>query len=142
VVDERLEMLPAANALHVFLRSERAMPGKDLETVEPAVLDHQEPSRVAKGVEAANGTRRAFCDRVIHRRPLNKQSSVDRGAGQEAWTRALAEGDSQHPLGGVETEREMSAAGVAEPEVFTPAELPPITVETAAEVRRERFREE
>ena len=45
-----------------------------------------------KGVEAANGARRAFCDRVIHRVPfltavsLNKQSSVDCGAGQEAWT--------------------------------------------------------
>jgi hypothetical protein len=33
------------------------MPEKDLEAVEPAVLDHEEPSRVAKGVEAANGAR-------------------------------------------------------------------------------------
>jgi hypothetical protein len=53
VVDERFEMLPAADALHVFLRGERGRPGKDLEAVEPAVLDHQEPSFVAKGVEAA-----------------------------------------------------------------------------------------
>jgi hypothetical protein len=50
-------MLPAADALHVFLRGERGMPGKNLEAVEPAVLDHEEPSRVAKGVEAANGAR-------------------------------------------------------------------------------------
>src|SRR5713101_6419782 len=135
-------MLPAADALHVFLRGQRGMPGKDLETVEPAVFDHQEPSCVAKGVEAANGTRRAFCDRIIHRRPLDKQSSVDCGAGQEAWTRALAEGDGQHPLVGVETEREVSGAGVAEPEVLTPAELPPVAVETAVQVRRESFRQE
>ena len=65
VVDERFEMLPAAYALHVFLRGERGMPGKDLEAVEPAVLDHQESSCVAKGVEAANGARRAFRDWVI-----------------------------------------------------------------------------
>src|ERR1700675_1767329 len=69
-------MLPAANALHVFLRSERAMPRKDLETVEPAVLDHQEPSRVAKGVEAANGARRTFCDRVIHRLLLTSSQAL------------------------------------------------------------------
>ena len=128
MVDDRLEMLPAADTLHVFLRGERGMPGEDLETVEPAVLDHQEPSSVAKGVEAANGARRAFCDRVIHRRPFGKQSSVDRGVGQEAWTRALAEGDGQHPLGGVETESEVTGAGVAEPEMFTPPELPPSMV--------------
>src|ERR1039458_7464039 len=57
VGDERFEMLPTADALHVFLRGERGMPGKDLEAVEPAVLDHEKPSCVAKGVEAANGAR-------------------------------------------------------------------------------------
>jgi hypothetical protein len=77
VVDERFEMLPAAHALHVFLRGERGMRGKDLEAVELAVLDHQEPSCVAKGIEAANGAWRAFRGWVIHRRPFDKQSSVD-----------------------------------------------------------------
>src|SRR6266404_3376427 len=91
-------MLPAADALHVFLRGERGMPGEDLETVEPAVLDHQEPSSVAKGVEAANGARRAFCDRVIHRHPFGKQSSVDRGVGQEAWTARSLRGTVSIPL--------------------------------------------
>src|SRR4029077_1840716 len=115
---------------------------EDLETIKPAVLDHQEPSCVAKGIEAANGTRRAFCERVIHWPPFYKQSSIGRSAGQEAWTRALAEGDSQHPLVGVVTEREVPGAGVTEPEMFTPAELPPFAVETAAEVGRQRFRQE
>src|ERR1700704_1557102 len=135
-------MFPAADALHVFLRGERGMPGKYLETVEPAILHHQEPSCVAKGVEAANGARRAFCDRVIHRRPFDRQSSIDRGAGQEAWTRSLAEWDSKHPVGRVETKREVRGAGVAEPEVFTPAEFPPVAVETAVGVRRQSFRQE
>jgi hypothetical protein len=117
------------------------MPGKDLEAVEPAVLDHQ-ASCVAKGVEAANGARRAFRDWVIRRRPLDKQSSVDRGSGQEALTRALVEGDGQHPLAGVKTEREVRGAGVAEPEMFTSAELPPVAVESAAGLRRQSFRQE
>jgi hypothetical protein len=66
VGNERFEMVPAADALHVFLRGKRGMPGKNLETVEPAILDHQEPSRAAERIEAANGARQAFCDRVIH----------------------------------------------------------------------------
>ena len=140
VVDERFEMLPAAHALHVFLRGERGMRGKDLEAVELAVLEHEEPSCVAKGIEAANGARRAFRDWVIRRRPLDKQSSVDRGSGQEALTRALVEGDGQHPLGGVKTEREVRG-GAAEPEMFTSAELPPVAVESAAGVRRQSFRQ-
>src|SRR6267143_5438943 len=132
-------MLPAADALHVFLRGERGMPGEDLETVEPAVLDHQEPSCVAKGVEAANGARRAFCDQVIHRRPFDKQSSVDCGAGQEAWTRALAEWDGKHPVGRVETKREVRGAGVAEPEMLAPAKPPPTAIESGTQIRRECF---
>jgi len=39
----------------------------------------------AKGVEAANGARRAFCD-WLSTASFDKQSSVDRGVGQEAWT--------------------------------------------------------
>ncbi len=68
VGDEDFEMLPAADALHVLLRGKRGMPEKDLEAVEPAVLDHEEPSYVAKAVETANAARCAFCDWVIHKR--------------------------------------------------------------------------
>jgi len=118
------------------------MPGKNLETVEPAVLDHEVPPCVAKRVEAANGARRASCHWVIHRRPFDNRSSVGRGLGQEAWTRAFADGDGQHPLGAVETEREVRGAGIAEPEMFTSAELPPVAVDTPAEVRRKGFRQE
>src|ERR1035441_1105651 len=70
VRDEGFEMLPAANALHVFLRGQRGMPGEDLEAVEPAVFDHQEPSGMTKGVETANRARRTFCECVIHRAPF------------------------------------------------------------------------
>src|ERR1017187_3686512 len=140
VGDERSEMLPAANALHVFLRGERGMPGEDLEAVEPAVLDHQEPSCAAKGVDATDGARRAFCDCVSHRGALCKSASVASCAGEESWTRALAEGDGQHPQGGVETEREVRGAGVAEPEMFTPAKFSPVAIESRVEVRRKGFR--
>lgn len=68
--------------------------------------------------------------------PFDNQSSVDCGGGQEAWTRALAEGDSQHPEVGVETECEVRGAGVAEPEMFTPTDLPPVAIESAAGVGR------
>jgi hypothetical protein len=54
VADEGFEMLSAADALHVFLRGKRRVPSENLEAVEPAVFDHEEPSGVAKGVEAAN----------------------------------------------------------------------------------------
>src|ERR1700687_3919135 len=74
--DERFEMLPAADTLHVFLRGQRGMPGEDLEAVEPAVLDHQEPSCAAKAVEAANRARRASCDCIIHRVPFENQQAV------------------------------------------------------------------
>jgi hypothetical protein len=63
-------MLPAADALDVFLRGERGMPGENLEAVEPAVLDHQEPSCVAKGVESANGARGALFDWIMHQGPI------------------------------------------------------------------------
>ena len=66
VGNERFEMLPAANALHVFLRGKRGMPGKNLKTVEPAILDHEEPSRAAERIQAANGARQASCNQVIH----------------------------------------------------------------------------
>src|SRR5450631_4612009 len=69
-------MLPATDALHVFLRGERGMPGEDFEAVKPAVFDHEEPSCVAKGIETANGARRAFCDCVIHRVSLLTISGV------------------------------------------------------------------
>src|SRR3981081_2323250 len=66
VSNERFEMLPAADALHVFLRGKRRMPGKNLETIEPAILDQEEPSRAAERSQAANGARQAFCNQVIH----------------------------------------------------------------------------
>src|SRR5260370_3323010 len=69
-------MLPAADALHVFLRGKRGMPGKNLETVEPAILHHEEPSRAAKGIEPANRARRAFRDRVMHCRSLLTSSQA------------------------------------------------------------------
>src|ERR1700686_577545 len=71
--------------------------------------------------------------------PFDTRSSVDRGAGQEAWIRALAEWDGKHPVGRVETKREMNGAGVAEPEMFTPPELPPVAFESAAGVSRKSF---
>jgi hypothetical protein len=50
-------MLPAADAFDVFLGSEGGMPGENLEAVEPAVLGHEEPSGVPKGVQSAYGAR-------------------------------------------------------------------------------------
>jgi hypothetical protein len=69
VGNEGFEMPPATDGLYVFLPGERRMPGKDLETVKPAVLDDEEPSAVAKGVAAANQAWRMFSDRVIHHIP-------------------------------------------------------------------------
>lgn len=69
ILDQRLEMLPAADALRVSLPGERRMPGEDLETIKPAVFDDQEPSRVAEDVEAADRARSALSDRIIHDNP-------------------------------------------------------------------------
>ena len=73
--------------------------------------------------------------------PIGQSTSIASGASHEAWTRALAQGDSQHPEGGVETEREMSGADVAEPEVFTSPEFPPVAVESSAEVGGKSLRQ-
>jgi len=54
--------------------------------------------------------------------------------------RVLAEGDSQHPEVAVETQRELSGARVAKPEMFTSVELPPVAVVNRAEVRGKGFR--
>lgn len=76
MAEEGFEVPPAADAMYVFLPGERRMPGKDLEPVKPAVLDDQEPSGVAEGVEAANQARRMFSDRVIHHRPPDDQLAL------------------------------------------------------------------
>ena len=54
----------------------------------------------------------------------------------------LAKGNGQHPESGVETEREVTGAGVTEPEMFTSAELASVAVESGAEVGRNSFRQE
>src|ERR1700716_1209637 len=74
--------------------------------------------------------------------PFDTRSDVDRSAGQEAWTRALTECDGKQPVERVEPKREVNRAGVAEPEMFTPAQLPPVVVESPDGVRRKCFREE
>src|SRR5580700_7875431 len=48
----------------------------------------------------------------------------------------------QHPDGGVEPERKLRGAVVAQPEMFTPVKLPPVAVEFRAEFRGESFRQE
>jgi hypothetical protein len=66
VSNDCLEMLSAADALHVRLRSERGVPGENLKTIEPAVLDHQKPSFMTEGVETANGAGGALRGCVVH----------------------------------------------------------------------------
>ncbi len=97
VGDQDFEMLDAAHALHVSLRGQRRMPGENFEAVEPPVLDHQQPSDVAKAVNAANAARCAFCEGVIHRPPFRPCSSADRGASEVVRAGPLADGDGQHP---------------------------------------------
>jgi hypothetical protein len=45
-------------------------------------------------------------------------------------------------MGVVEAKREVSRAGIAEPEMFTPAKLPPITIEGFANIGRKSFGQE
>jgi hypothetical protein len=70
VSDDRFEMLSAADALHVRLRRKRGVPGENLKTIEPAVLNHQKPSFMTEGVEAANGAGEALSGCVVHTDPL------------------------------------------------------------------------
>lgn len=139
VGDEGFEMPPAADALYAFLPGERRMPGEDLETVKPAVLDDEEPSRVAEAIAAANQARRMFSDWVIHHRPPWRLAGVGSGASKEAWSGAAAEGNGQHPKVVVESQREVSAAGIAEPEMFAPAQLLPVALERDARVGWKSF---
>src|SRR5208282_5577387 len=69
-------MFAAAHAFDVFLRGQRRMPGQDLEPVEPAVLDHQEPACAAKRIDAANRARQTFYESVIHGDPLERQHAL------------------------------------------------------------------
>lgn len=52
--------------------------------------------------------------------------TVRRGAHEDVRSRSLVQRHGHHPLGGVETQREMSGAGGAQPEMFPAPHLPPI----------------
>lgn len=64
--NQRFEMLATAGGLDVFAGRDGRMPGKNLELVEPAILDQEEPALVAEGDNATNGTRHAFCGKELH----------------------------------------------------------------------------
>jgi hypothetical protein len=113
MANDCFQVLSAANALHIWLRGKRAMPRENLETVEPTVLDYQEPSFMTEGIEAANAASGSFCDCVIHSGYPGLLTEASRGAGDEAWGRALVERDRPHPETVVKTEREVRRAGIA-----------------------------
>jgi len=54
----------------------------------------------------------------------------------------VAQGDGQHPEVGVKTERELSGAGITEPEMFALPYLAPVTVETGVKVGGKSFGKE
>jgi hypothetical protein len=102
------------------------MPGENLETVEPTVLDYQEPSFMTEGIEAANAASGSFCDCVIHSGSPGLLTDAGRCAGEEAWCRALVKRDRPHPETVVKTEREVQRASITQPEMFTPPQLPTV----------------
>jgi hypothetical protein len=114
VSDDCFEMLSAADALHVRLRGERCVPGENLETIEPAVLNHQKPSFMTEGVEAANGAGGALSGCVVHTESLGQLAhAADRGVGKKAGRRALVDRNGHHSDSSVETECEVRGAGIA-----------------------------
>jgi hypothetical protein len=114
VSDDCFEMLSAADALHVRLRGERGVPGENLETIEPAVLNHQKPSFVTEGVEAANGAGGALISCVVHTGSLGQLAqAAGRGVGKVAGRRALVDGNGHHSDSSVEAESEVRGAGIA-----------------------------
>jgi hypothetical protein len=74
--------------------------------------------------------------------PIEVPSSADSGAGEESWARVLLQWHGQHAEGGVEPQRKVRAAVVAQPEMFPPMKLPPVAVEFRAEFRGKSFRQE
>jgi hypothetical protein len=115
------------------------MPGENFEAVEPTVLDHQEPSFMTEGIEAANAASGTFCHCVIHSGSLGLLAYAGRGVGEEAWRRALVERDRPHPESVVKTEREVRRAGIAKPEMFTPPQLPTVATVSLIEIGGESF---
>jgi hypothetical protein len=113
MADDCFQVLSAANTLHVWLRGKRAMPRENFETVEPTVLDYQEPSFMTERIEAANAASGSFCDCVIHSGYPGRLAYAGRGVGEEAWRRALVERDRPHPESVVKTEREVRRASIA-----------------------------
>jgi hypothetical protein len=113
MANDCFQVLSAANTLHIWLRGKRAMPRENFETVKPTVLDYQEPSFMTEGIEAANAASGSFCDCVIHSGSPGLLTDAGRGAGEEAWGRALVERDRPHPETVVKTEREVRRAGIA-----------------------------
>ena len=107
-------MLSAADALHIWLRRKRGMPGENLETIEPAVLDHQKPSLMTEGVEAANGARLALSGCVVHTGSLGQLAhAAGSGVGKKAGRLALVDGNGHHSDSSVKTECEVRGAGIA-----------------------------
>jgi hypothetical protein len=73
-----------------------------------------------------------FSDWVIHHRTLRRSTGVGSGASKEARSCADADGNGQHPKAVVKSQCEVSAAGIAEPEMFAPGQLSAIALERDA----------
>jgi hypothetical protein len=140
MADQRLEMFAAADALHIDLGRQCAMPGQDLQPVKPTVLYYQKPSRMPESVEPAYGTRRALRDSVLHRcPPVTIRLDVGRRPRQKARIGTFADRNRQHPEHRVETERKVRCAHIAQPEMFPAAKLSPVSLECRTEIGGEKF---
>jgi hypothetical protein len=116
VVDERFEMLTAATLFMSFCEASEECQERILRRSSQrfsTTRNHPGWRRVSRP-QTEHGERFVI---GLSIGVLLTSSQALTGSGQESLTRALVEGDGQHPLGGVKTEREVRGAGVAEPEM-------------------------
>src|ERR1700692_484597 len=75
-------------------------------------------------------------------RSLCKLADAGCGACEKVWSRMLADGHRKHPLAGIEAERVMPRAGIAQPEMFAAPDLPAVAKESLIAIRGESFSQE
>jgi hypothetical protein len=78
MVDQRLQMEPAAHAPYVGLLREQRMPAQHFKAIEPLIFDHQEPSGMVGRFAGTNRAQNMLAARAeVHGNTFNQDWSVE-----------------------------------------------------------------
>ena len=114
------EMLLSTNAEDPTLGGEDRMPHQNCDAVEPAVLDHKIATGKVVGSGPTDGTRHRTLSIGNHIAP-SPSAALPNRARQEARRDVFRDWNREHSPLRVQTQRELTGARLAQPEVLTSA---------------------